>query len=67
MFNRIKKSVYGLVAGGSVAIASTPAFAALDLTGVTFDLANYEAVAALILTAFAAIWGIKRVMGLVVR
>ncbi len=52
---------------GAVMVTAGNAFAALDLTGVSFDPANYETVAALIIVAFGTIWAIKRVMGLVVR
>ena len=63
----VKHAVHCAVAGMITALVASPAHAALDLTGVSFDLTNYESIAVLIITAFAGIWAIKRVMGLVVR
>ena len=36
----------------------------MTLTGLTFDTADVFAVALLVLTAYAAIWGVKLVIGL---
>ena len=43
------------------------AYAALDLTGVTFPLTDVEAVAALVLAAAAGIWVIYKVLTLIRR
>ena len=50
----------------AVAFASE-AYAALDLTGVTFSLTDVEAVASLILAAAAGIWIIYKVLTLIRR
>lgn len=36
----------------------------MDLTGLTFNTADVFAVAALVLAGYAAIWGIKLVIGM---
>ena len=44
---------------------STPSFAALDLTGVTFPMTDCESIASLILAALASLWVIRKVISLV--
>jgi len=43
---------------------SAPAFAAIDLTGVSVDKTDYIAIAAFLIAALVAFWGIKKGMGL---
>ena len=43
------------------------AYAAVDLTGVTFDLTTVEAVVALALVGLTAMWGIRKVIKTVNR
>jgi len=60
-----KSSVFSaIVVAGLVSLVSS-AHAALDLTGVTFPLADVESVAALILAAAAGIWVIYKVLTLI--
>lgn len=44
--------------------AAKSSFAALDLTEVTIDTSDVFKVAAIVLTALGAIWGIKLVIGM---
>ncbi|GAB62176.1 MAG: hypothetical protein DWB56_16880 [Candidatus Jettenia sp.] len=44
--------------------AAKSSFAALDLTSVTIDTSDVFKVAAIVLTALGAIWGIKLVIGM---
>ena len=62
----IKKFIgfFALLLAGLVGFASQ-AFAALNLTGVTFPMTDIEAVAALILAAAAGIWIIYKVLTLI--
>ena len=48
-----------VVAVGSSVVGSH-AFAAIDLTGVTVDTADYIAIATFLITALVAFWGIKK-------
>lgn len=48
-------------------IVSTPAHAALDLTGVSVDTADYITIATFLITALVAFWGIKKGIGLLGR
>lgn len=48
----------------SVFFAASPAFAAVDITGITFSLSQHEALAALMLAAVAGIWLIKSLLRL---
>ena len=49
--------LFALVLG----LVASPAFAALDLTGVTLDTAPIFTVAGLVIAAYAAIWAIRKV------
>lgn len=46
---------------------STPAFAAVDLTGIAVDVATPEALAAIVLAGLAVIWGIRKLVKLMNR
>ena len=66
------KKVKGVVAGAVAAvtgsiITSQPAHAALDLTGVSVDTADYITIATFLITALVAFWGIKKGIGLLGR
>ncbi|MDR0579216.1 MAG: hypothetical protein LBG21_01240 [Campylobacteraceae bacterium] len=55
---------------GFVSVASLSSFAmadAMDLSGITFATSDVFAVGALILAGVAAIWGIRKVIGLASR
>jgi hypothetical protein len=49
------------------AIITAPAYAAVDLTGVTLDTATPETLAATVLTGLGVIWGIRKLIKLVNR
>jgi hypothetical protein len=51
---------FAVVLGGLV-----PAYAALDLTAVSFDTAPIFTIASLVIAAFAGIWAIRKVIQLV--
>ena len=59
--------VIGIGIASGAAATSSPAFAALDLTGVTVDTADYVAIATFLITALVAFWGIKKGIGLLGR
>lgn len=59
----MKALYYGLM--GS--IVASPAFAALDLTGVEVDTTDYVAIATFLIGALVAFWGIKKGLGLLGR
>ncbi len=63
---KVKGVVVGIGAAVTVA-AATPAHAALDLTGVTVDTADYITIATFLITALVAFWGIKKGIGLLGR
>ena len=48
-------------------IASTPAHAAIDLTGVSVDTSDYVAIATFLVTALVAFWGIRKGLALLGR
>ena len=54
------------IASGAVATTS-PAFAALDLSGVSVDTADYITIATFLITALVAFWGIKKGLALLGR
>lgn len=55
------------VAGITGAVVSSPAFAALDLTGVSVDTADYLTISKFLITALVAFWGVKKGLGLLGR
>lgn len=62
----IKKYIGVMCASMLAVLASvSPSFAALDLLGVTFPMADIESVASLILAAAAGIWVIYKVLTLI--
>lgn len=59
----------GVVAGAvaAVTVMTGNAFAALDLTGVSVDTADYETIATFLVTALVGFWGIKKGLALLGR
>ena len=53
--------------GLAIAAVSSNAYAALDVTGVTFDVSAAETIAGVMLVGIGLIWGIKRVIALASR
>lgn len=68
MSNKVKTVCAGIgaVIAGTIA-AATPSFAALDLSGVTVDTADYISIATFLITALVAFWGIKKGLALLGR
>ena len=62
MLNKMKAVVCGVIAG--VIASSSSAMAAVDLTGITFPVTEFEALAALILGAIAVLWVIRKLLAL---
>jgi len=65
------RKIHGVLVGigASVAtfLATTPAHAALDLTGVSVDTTDYITIATFLITALVAFWGVKKGIGLLGR
>ena len=57
-------TVFGLIAAITVV---NPSAAALDLTGVSVDTADYITIATFLITALVGFWGIKKGLGLLGR
>ncbi len=60
-------AVFALFGFVATLAAVNPAVAALDLTGVTVDTADYITIATFLITALVAFWGIKKGIGLLGR
>lgn len=62
----MKKFVAKVVTGAAtgVAVASTQAMAAVDLTSVTMDTTTVETLAATVLVGLGVIWGIRKLIKL---
>jgi len=54
----------GAVAVASAAGASNAMAVPIDLTGITVDLADYQAIAKVLIVALVSFWGIKKGMSL---
>jgi len=54
----MKNLFYALLA----CLFASPAFAAVDLTGVTLDTATPEALTAIVLVGLGVIWGIRKLI-----
>ncbi len=64
MLKRLKNvGGFALTAGVGI-ISAAPAYAALDLTGVTVDTAPVFTLAGIVVGAIAGIWAIKKVIKL---
>jgi len=57
-----KFGYYAITAAVAGITITTPAFAAVDLTGFAVDLTTVEAMAATILTALGGIWAIRKLI-----
>jgi len=57
----------GIGAISAAVITSNPAFAALDLTGVTIDTSDYITIAQFLIGGLVTFWGIKKGLGLFYR
>lgn len=61
------KKYYASAVGAVSALSAAPAFAAVDLTGVTLDTTSPEALAATVLVGLGIIWGIRKLIKLINR
>ena len=59
--------VVGIGAASAAVTTSSPAFAALDLTGITVDQTDYVSIATFLIAALVAFWGIKKGLALLGR
>lgn len=66
-FDEKSTIVAGAVSGLFTTVVASPAFAALDTTGLTVDTASYEAIALIVLGAGVGFWAIKKAIGLIGR
>ena len=62
-----KNAVAASCAGVTGAVMTSPAFAALDLTGVSVDTTDYSTIATFLITALVGFWGIKKGLALLGR
>lgn len=62
-----KNAIAGVCAGGVCTVMSSPAFAALDLSGVSVDSTDYSTIATFLITALVGFWGIKKGLALLGR
>lgn len=65
--NNFFGKVKGYIAGIGGAVVCSPAYAALDLTGVTVDTTDYITMAEFIVVALVAFWGIRKGLSLLGR
>ena len=61
------KGIFVGIGAGAGALISAPAYAAIDLTGVSVDTADYVAIATFLVTALVAFWGIRKGLALLGR
>jgi hypothetical protein len=66
-FKNSKALAIATLSAVSAIMATTPAHAALDLTGVAIDTSDYMLVAAIVIGGLATIWGVKKVLSLLNR
>ena len=59
--------IAGTVSGLATTVICSPAFAALDTTGVVVDTDSFEAIALIVLGAGVGFWAIKKAIGLIGR
>ena len=55
------------VVGGLILLGSVPAFAEIDLSGVSYNTDDVMKVAALVLAAVAVIWGVRKAISVANR
>lgn len=63
----MKSKICAIGAGIVTVLASAPAMAAVDLTGVTLDTTTPETLAATVIGGLGVIWGIRKLVKLVNR
>lgn len=61
---KVKGVLVGIGAAATALAVSSPAHAALDLTGVTVDTTDYITIATFLIGALVTFWGIKKGLGL---
>ena len=64
---KVKGVLVGIGTAVAVGLATSPAHAALDLTGVSVDTTDYITIATFLITALVAFWGIKKGIALLGR
>jgi hypothetical protein len=64
---KIRNYIAGACGAVVACFASTPAFAALDLSSLTLDTTSPEALALMVLVGLASMWGIRKVVKLINR
>ncbi len=62
--SKIKGIMVGIGASAAALMATTPAHAALDLTGVSVDTTDYITIATFLIGALVTFWGIKKGLAL---
>lgn len=63
-YNSMKSRLAVLVGSVAGVAAAVPAHAAIDLTGVSVDTADYISIATFLITALVAFWGIRKGLAL---
>jgi hypothetical protein len=66
-FKNSKALAIAALSAFALTLSTSPAHAALDLTGVTIDTSDYMLVAAIVIGGLATIWGVKKVLSLLNR
>ena len=61
---KIKGVMVGIGVSAAALLATTPAHAALDLSGVSVDTTDYIAIATFLIGALVTFWGIKKGLAL---
>ena len=61
---KIKGVFIGIGASAAALLASTPAHAALDLSGVSVDTTDYITIATFLIGALVTFWGIRKGLAL---
>ncbi len=64
---KVKGVLVGIGTAITVAAVTSPAHAAIDLTGVSVDTSDYITIATFLITALVAFWGIKKGLALLGR
>jgi S-adenosylmethionine:tRNA-ribosyltransferase-isomerase (queuine synthetase) len=72
VIKKIKKMTGKIIAVGTTAtgfaiVSAGSAHAALDLTGVSVDTADYQTIATFLITALVGFWGIRKGLALLGR
>lgn len=67
MFKNAYQKIKSCLIAAGAALVTAPAYAALDLTGVTVDTTDYITMAEFIVVALVAFWGIRKGLSLLGR